>query len=131
MRTARKVTTAATRSRSEWAASASIPRLPLISPTINLSTVRKMAARIEFPAAAFFSLSAKPVGNEESADIGRLLLGYLRIAAEDNQGTRGARHPYQDCLRSHLRAFFCSFTYSGFQRLGMVCPGAMKQTRPR
>ena len=45
-----------------------------------------------------------------------------------SDGRRGIR---QSSLNSHRRAFFWSFTYSGFQKLGMACPGAIKQTRPR
>jgi hypothetical protein len=32
--------------------------------------------------------------------------------------------------RSHLTAFFCIFSYSGFHITVMAWPGAMKQTRP-
>jgi hypothetical protein len=50
-----------------------------------LRTVRKTAARIEFRAAAFFSLWAEEFEAEETGDIGKPLSFYIIIATGDNQ----------------------------------------------
>ena len=43
---------------------------------------------------------------------------------------RPLHNAYQVSCSSHLAAFFCIFTYSGFHKTEIMCPGAMKQTRP-
>ena len=75
-RTAKSVTTAATRSRPEWAASERMPRLPVITPTTSLNSVRKMAAITELSAAPFFSRSAVWLF---AAGPGSLLLPLIRL----------------------------------------------------
>src|ERR1051326_3820567 len=63
MRTATRVIAAATRSSPECAASARIPRLPVVSPTTTLNAVSPIAAISEVRAADCFSRSLSTTSN--------------------------------------------------------------------
>ena len=67
MRTAQSVTPAASRSRPEWAASARIPKLRVMSPTTSFRTVSTIAARSDETATRSFSRADSSRGGDVAA----------------------------------------------------------------